>query len=259
MSPRAPKADPACVFADDVARATLVEDVGAASVGDHLGHLVDDERVVTHLFAALQPGYDGWRWAVTVARASRAKAVTVDEVVLLPGPDSVVAPEWVPWSERVTADDLGPGDLLPSLPDDERLLPGYTGADGAVDGSDEPDVLDVVAELGLGRARVLSPLGRDDASDRWYDGDAGPNTPMAKAAPGRCVTCGFLVLLRGPLSGTFGVCANAQAPRDGAVVSFDHGCGAHSEGASAILSGAALGNNNNTRPGSAIDTVAWDL
>lgn len=259
MSPRTPKADPACVFADDIARTTLVDDVGAASVGDHLGHLVDDERVVTHLFAALQPGYDGWRWAVTVARASRAKAVTVDEVVLLPGPESVVAPVWVPWSERVTADDLGPGDLLPSAPDDERLLPGYTGADGAVDGSDEPDLLDVVAELGLGRARVLSPIGRDDATDRWYDGNAGPNTPMAKAAPGRCATCGFLVLLRGPLSGLFGVCTNAQAPRDGAVVSFDHGCGAHSEGASAILSGAAHANDNNLNPGSALDTVAWDV
>jgi Protein of unknown function (DUF3027) len=259
MSPRTPKADPACVFADDVARAALVADVGASSVGDHLGHLVDDERVVTHLFAALQPGYDGWRWAVTVARASRAKAVTVDEVVLLPGPESVVAPEWVPWTDRVTADDLGPGDLLPSMPDDERLLPGYTGADRALDASDEPDLSDVVAELGLGRVRVLSPIGRDDASERWYDSDAGPNTPMAKAAPGRCSTCGFLVLLRGPLSGLFGVCANAQAPRDGGVVSLDHGCGAHSEGASAVLSGAGQGNDNNVNPGSALDTVAWDL
>ncbi|MEV4007186.1 DUF3027 domain-containing protein, partial [Actinomadura sp. NPDC049753] len=31
------------------------------------------------------PAYVGWRWAVTVTRASRAKNVTVSECVLLPG------------------------------------------------------------------------------------------------------------------------------------------------------------------------------
>ncbi len=257
MSPRTPKADPACVFADDVARSTLVDDVGPDAVGEHLGHQVEDERVVTHFFAARQPGYDGWRWGVTVARASRAKSVTVDEVVLLPGPAAILAPTWVPWAERVTADDLGPGDLLPSPPDDDRLLPGYTGADESVDGSDDLDVAGVVAELGLGRARVLSPEGRDDAVDRWYDGDAGPSTPMAKAAPGRCSTCGFLVLLRGPLGAMFGVCANAQAPRDGSVVSLDHGCGAHSEEAAAVRAAALHGQD--VSPGSALDTVAWDI
>jgi len=33
----------------------------------------------------------------------------------------------------------------------------------------------------------------------------------------------------GALSDTFGVCANGNANDDGRVVSFDHGCGAHSE------------------------------
>ena len=35
--------------------------------------------------------------------------------------------------------------------------------------------------------------------------------------------------LAGPLSEMFGVCANGNANDDGRVVSFDHGCGAHSE------------------------------
>ena len=35
--------------------------------------------------------------------------------------------------------------------------------------------------------------------------------------------------MRGALSRVFGVCANEYAPDDGRVVSFDHGCGAHSE------------------------------
>ena len=31
----------------------------------------------------------------------------------------------------------------------------------------------------------------------------------------------------------FGACANEWSPSDGLVVSLDHGCGAHSEGAAA--------------------------
>ncbi len=37
--------------------------------------------------------------------------------------------------------------------------------------------------------------------------------------------------LDGPLGRVFGVCANEFAPDDGGVVSVDHGCGAHSDGA----------------------------
>ena len=42
----------------------------------------------THLFECRTPGYFGWRWSVTVARASRQKSVTVDEIVLIPGPEA---------------------------------------------------------------------------------------------------------------------------------------------------------------------------
>ena len=50
----------------------------------------------------------------------RQKTVTVDEVVLLPGDDAVLAPEWVPYRERIRPGDLGPGDLLPTEEDDDR-------------------------------------------------------------------------------------------------------------------------------------------
>jgi hypothetical protein len=52
---------------------------------------------------------------------------------------------------------------------------------------------------------------------------------LAQSAPDVCSTCGFLMRLAGPLSETFGVCANGNANDDGRVVSLDHGCGAHSE------------------------------
>jgi hypothetical protein len=158
---------------------------------------------------------------VTVTRAPRSRAVTVDEVVLLPGDGALLAPAWVPWEERVRPGDLGPGDLLPPPPDDPRLVPAYVL-------SDDPAVESVAFELGLGREQVMSREGRLEAAERWHGGDHGPATAMARHAPGRCGTCGFLLPLAGSLQGGFGVCGNEFTEADGAVVSVEYGCGAHS-------------------------------
>jgi len=248
-SARTRKADATCAGAVDTAREALLEGVDAADVGAHLGHVAESERVVTHLFECLRRGYLGWRWSVTVARASRQRACTVDEIVLLPGDEAIVAPEWVPWRERIQPGDLSPGDLLPTEEDDPRLVPGFTAGDDVVD---QDTVKEVADELGLGRPRVLSLEGRDLAAQRWYDGDSGPDTPIAQSAPGSCASCGFLVRMAGPLSQVFGVCANAYANDDGRVVSFDHGCGAHSE--------AQLHKRNMPQPlpEPVLDTMTWD-
>jgi Protein of unknown function (DUF3027) len=224
-----PKPDSATVAAVDAARAALLEDAPAADVGEHLGHVVEGERVVTHFFACERPGYVGWRWAVTVARASRQKAVTVDEIVLIPGDGAIVAPPWVPYRERIKPGDLSPGDLLPVSDEDPRLVPTYSFGDDPLDADDKAQVRAVAKDLGLGRVRTLSPEGRELAAQRWYDGDGGPDSPLARSAPDSCTTCGFLLRIAGPLSETFGVCANGDANDDGRIVSFDHGCGAHSE------------------------------
>ncbi len=218
---RAPTPDAACAEAVELAQAAAVEEAGHP-VGEHLGVAADAERVVTHFFDAREPAYLGWRWAVTVARASRARLVTVDEVVLLPGDGALLAPDWLPWSERLRPGDLGVGDLLVTSADDERLAPAYAAGD-------DPDEEAVAFELGRGRVRVLSLDGRDEAAERWYDGDRGPLAPIAKAAPAPCATCAFLVPLAGPLGRAFGVCGNEYAPDDAMVVSTDHGCGGHSE------------------------------
>ncbi len=223
------KTDSVAVKAIDPARAALLEQVDASDVGDHLGHVVEGERLVTHLFACTRRGYAGWHWSVTVARASRQKGVTVDEIVLVPGDEAIVAPEWVPYKERVKPGDLSPGDLLPVEEDDARLVPTYFFGDDPLDDDDKAQVRRVAQELGLGRVRTLSLEGRDLAAERWYDGDGGPSAPLAQSAPDVCSTCGFLMRLAGPLSDSFGVCANGNANDDGRVVSFDHGCGAHSE------------------------------
>jgi Protein of unknown function (DUF3027) len=341
--------DQACADAVETARAAADADAGPGQVGAHVGMEVEGDRIVTHFFESLDPAYVGWRWAVTVTRASRSKTVTVSESVMLPGPEALLAPAWVPWTERVRPGDLKAGDLLPASSDDERLVPAVAiaGEAGLLDwdesyawrlgdsmpgvsselgapavgsaqpgddtasrtaeddqvGEPGPSQLDLTdagqeadapgqgasqaaagssqGESGqapaaasqaasapgqavpapatseprgraqgarsrsrrrsgprdrdrtpgvLRPARVLSAVGRDEAALRWYTSDQGPKSELASAAPANCLTCGFMVRLSGPLGQVFGVCANEFAPDDGKVVSFDHGCGAHSDG-----------------------------
>ncbi|KGM08672.1 DUF3027 domain-containing protein [Cellulomonas bogoriensis] len=216
--------DTVLASAVDLARRAAEEVAGQADlVGEHLGLVVEGERLVSHRFATTQKGYRGWRWTVTVARPPRGRKPSVCEVELLPGDDAVLAPAWVPWADRVKPGDLGPGDVLPYQVDDERLEHGYE-ATGDADS-------DAVAmfELGLGRERVLSRRGRSMAAERWYTGDHGPTAPHAVAASAPCSSCAFLLLMAGSLRTEFGVCANEWSPDDGRVVSMDHGCGAHSQ------------------------------
>ena len=145
------------------------------------------------------------------------------EVVLVAGPEAALAPAWVPWSERLRPGDLGVGDLLVTEADDPRLAPAYAEAD-------DDELAAVSDELYLGRVRVLSDLGRIEAAERWSEGEFGPDAPIAKAAPGPCGTCAFLVPLQGAIRGAPSASAPTPiATADGRVVTVDHGCGGHSE------------------------------
>ncbi len=224
--PAKPKADAVLLGAVDLARTAAVEIASPQDVGEHLGAVMLGERLAMHHFVCTRSGYHGWHWSVSVARAPRAKIGTVCETNLLPGDDAVLAPQWVPYADRVAPGDLGAGDLMPHIADDPRLEAGYEAT-----GEQEVDQVGF-DELGLGRPRVLSAEGRDEAAQRWYDGTHGPTAEVATKAPARCTSCGFFLPLSGTLRQVFGVCANAWSPSDGTVVSLDHGCGAHSEAGS---------------------------
>jgi len=249
---RSIKPDAQCLAAVDLAREAALEAAGAMGVGEHLGHHADEDRVLSHFFACTHTAYRGWRWSVTVARASRAKVVTVDEVVLLPGDGALMSKAWVPWAERIQPGDITPGLLMPTPLDDPRLEPGYTGGEKAADPepAEASVVRSVVAELGLGRERVLTWTGRDEAAERWLGGDGGPDNPMTKQAPGVCETCGFFTRLQGSLGVLFGACANVYSPSDARVVSVDHGCGAHSD--------VPQEDRAEELPPPVWETIAWD-
>lgn len=211
----------------DLAREALLEVTEPGQVGEHLRVEATGDRIVTHVFACTMPGYRGWHWVVVLARAPRAKVPTVSETALLPGEDALLAPAWEPWAERLRPDDVGAEDLMPFQDEDPRLEPGYEQTDDA-----EADRL-AQWELGLGRARVLSPEGREEAAERWLAGDFGPREQSARGRRGaveaHCASCGFLTLLAGSLRQEFGVCANKWSTADGHVVSLQYGCGSHSE------------------------------
>jgi hypothetical protein len=102
--------------------------------------------------------------------------------VLLPGSGSLLAPDWVPWSERVRPGDLGVGDLLPASQDDERLVPAVAlaGEDGLLDWDDAADWADGLDLLAL----MTWPGGPAAVPGADPVQDAGPAGDTAAAEPG---------------------------------------------------------------------------
>ena len=82
-----------------VALDALKENQDQNTVGDFLRAVQEMDGSVSYFFAAKQKGYEGWEWCVTVFEADSQS--TVSEIVLLPSENALLAPAWVPWSERL--------------------------------------------------------------------------------------------------------------------------------------------------------------
>lgn len=83
----------------DRAKMAAVESAPKNGVGDFLTSIEEDENVYTFLFAAKMKGYVGWAWSVSLFADD--ENTTVSEVNLMPGDESLIAPNWIPWSERL--------------------------------------------------------------------------------------------------------------------------------------------------------------
>ncbi len=214
----------------ELVKQSLLESAPAEHIGAVMDVVVEESQdpnvsVATHTFESLSPSYPGWYWAVSVVEL-KGEPATISEVNLLPGAAALVPPAWSPWADRIQAGDLGVGDLLPTTENDPRLTAGFSGLD---DVSDDLEPLHPQQwEMGLGREQVLSSEGLDRAVERWFAGDTGPRSAMAKSAPANCSSCGFLAPIGGSIGQAFGVCANALGAADGQIVAMTFGCGAHS-------------------------------
>lgn len=188
-------ADPVLLAARDQARAALAEITDAQTIGEDLDHEVHAEHVLTLFFECLMPGYPGWRWAATLSRIDEGSDVNVLEVEMLPGADAVIAPEWVPWSERLAQfretqsslseeetvlaeaaaaelDDDDDGDLDPEddmldsdLLDADILDNDFSDFDDDIHGADANDLLDVDLEGESEGAALVGPESEEPEAD----------------------------------------------------------------------------------------------
>ena len=84
----------------DVARAAAVENAGDKAVSSFIEIIDEGDGAYSFVFDAKLDGYQGWHWSVTLFD-SGDEAPTISEVVLMPGETALLAPAWVPWSERL--------------------------------------------------------------------------------------------------------------------------------------------------------------
>ena len=227
-------------------------------VGNFVKSIDEGDGITDFRFEAAVPGYENWQWSVTLFHDETRDIWTVCESSLVPVEGALLAPPWIPWKDRLEPSDLSPTDSIGTEEDDHRLEDGFrpdnTQARTEQQQVEEKDELEreqsdpavaqaaekekqehqeaeeIAEEYSLSRRRVLTPLGRSQAAERWYGGPHGPKALSTRTADGKiCQTCGFYVSLKGDLGEMFGVCANKWSPDDGKVVSGDHGCGEHSE------------------------------
>ena len=135
-----------------------------------------------HRFVSEVPGYSGWEWIAVLASVPGSGEITVNEVSLQAGRDAKLAPEWVPYEDRVQPGDLGPGDVLPPRLDDNRLIQ-WRALDAVPDGNQgfprNPAAEDTLSEQGL-----------QEAVARWRATN-GADSDFAQQAEFNCETCAF--------------------------------------------------------------------
>lgn len=122
----------------DLALAALHEITPAATVGPPAGHIVEESGAVSLRFENRLPGYPGWYWTVSVAEVDDAEP-TVLEVELMPGDSALLAPDWVPWAERLAEYRAHQAELAARAAEDGGSADDDADADDLEDADDDSD------------------------------------------------------------------------------------------------------------------------
>ena len=86
--------------AQKFALTALLEVTQPSTVGDFVSETDEGDYVVSYRFETTMSGYPGWNWTVAVAHLPDEEP-TIVESELLPAEGALLAPDWVPWSERM--------------------------------------------------------------------------------------------------------------------------------------------------------------
>ncbi len=83
-----------------LAREALGEITLPENVGENAGQEDVEPGVVSVFFENTMTGYPGWRWTVSIATLD-GQEPSVLETELIPTDGALLAPDWVPWSDRL--------------------------------------------------------------------------------------------------------------------------------------------------------------
>jgi len=160
--------DPVLAASEDRAREALADITPADTIGPLVATLAHGEHVVSLQFANLMRGYPGWLWTATLSRIDETEDVNVLEVELLPGEGAVLAPDWVPWTDRLADYRAAQDAAGEELEDDEDADDEASDDEGADDeGSDDEDA-DAEDEFD---DQVVLDDDEDDSDDDEDDSD----------------------------------------------------------------------------------------
>ena len=143
----------------EVARAAATQNAGEKAVSNFVELIDEGDGAFSFVFEAKLEGYQGWLWSVTLFD-SGDEAPTISEVVLLPGEQALLAPAWVPWSERL-ADWKALQVELEAQAALEALEAGESTED---DDEDEDDDLDEIEEDEDGEAAESEDVEPEDSA-----------------------------------------------------------------------------------------------
>jgi hypothetical protein len=173
-------------------RNALLDITTEETIGERLGSLDEGEGVVSVFFATNLSGYPGWRWTASIANIP-GEGPSVLETELIPGEGALLAPDWVPWVDRLAdyraaqemadaaaaaaADDDDADDEDDDDDDDDVLHA------GDLDGVDiDEDIDDYLDDHIEDDDLVVADAGVHDPDDADADaGQAGPQPPEAAA------------------------------------------------------------------------------
>ncbi|AVG23433.1 hypothetical protein C3B54_11438 [Pontimonas salivibrio] len=123
----------------ELAHTALLEVAPPADIGTPHGvESADDVYAVR--FDSEMSGYPGWQWLVTMSDGDGGQWGVL-EIHLVPGPDALVSPDWVPWSERLEEYQRSEAERIQAEAD-AQALKDEEADDGADDDADDDPDLD---------------------------------------------------------------------------------------------------------------------
>ncbi|MDQ0615758.1 hypothetical protein QF046_003399 [Microbacterium sp. W4I4] len=152
--------------ARELALAALHEITPASTVGPIAGYTVEDSGALSLRFENRLRGYPGWYWTVSVAQLDDAEP-TVLEAELMPGDGALLAPDWVPWAERLADYRAHQAELA-----EQAAAAGVESESSDADGNTEDGDDGEVDDADLDDADLDDT---DDLDDNDFDEDGSPH------------------------------------------------------------------------------------